>query len=185
MQIMPGNTCGCMLWATFKQATMPQARRLCKELRLILESRINMKKVIPWDIPYVALQFKKDKIWLRRAQPSKRTYQIVLAIDDSKSMHENLAGTMALETVTMLSTALTQLEVGKLAVASLGQNFQLLHPFTDHFSADSGTSMLQRFTFMQNGTSMRNAMRALVQTLQQARRDHHQTLIISDGRFGD
>lgn len=44
-----------------------------------------MRKVIP----YVASQFRKDKIWLRRTKPSKRQYQICLAIDDSSSMVDN------------------------------------------------------------------------------------------------
>lgn len=44
-----------------------------------------MRKVIP----YIASQFRKDKIWLRRTKPSKRQYQICLAIDDSSSMIDN------------------------------------------------------------------------------------------------
>lgn len=47
--------------------------------------RLNMRKVIP----YIASQFRKDKIWLRRTKPSKRNYQIMLAIDDSSSMVDN------------------------------------------------------------------------------------------------
>lgn len=47
--------------------------------------RLNMRKVIP----YVASQFRKDKIWLRRTKPSKRQYQICLALDDSASMVDN------------------------------------------------------------------------------------------------
>ena len=47
--------------------------------------RLNMRKVIP----YIASQFRKDKIWLRRTKPSKRQYQIMLAIDDSSSMADN------------------------------------------------------------------------------------------------
>lgn len=47
--------------------------------------RLNMRKVIP----YIASQFRKDKIWLRRTKPSKREYQICLAIDDSSSMVDN------------------------------------------------------------------------------------------------
>lgn len=47
--------------------------------------RLNMRKVIP----YIASQFRKDKIWLRRTKPSKRQYQIMLAIDDSSSMVDN------------------------------------------------------------------------------------------------
>lgn len=44
-----------------------------------------MRKVIP----YIASQFRKDKIWLRRTKKSKRQYQIVLAVDDSSSMADN------------------------------------------------------------------------------------------------
>ena len=47
--------------------------------------RINMRKVIP----YIASQFRKDKIWLRRTKKNKRKYQIVLAVDDSSSMADN------------------------------------------------------------------------------------------------
>ena len=44
-----------------------------------------MRKVIP----YIASGFRKDKIWLRRTKPSKRQYQILLAVDDSSSMADN------------------------------------------------------------------------------------------------
>ena len=47
--------------------------------------RLNMRKVIP----YIASQFRKDKIWLRRTKPSKRQYQIMVAVDDSSSMADN------------------------------------------------------------------------------------------------
>ena len=47
--------------------------------------RLNMRKVIP----YIASQFRKDKIWLRRTKPHKRQYQIMVAIDDSSSMMDN------------------------------------------------------------------------------------------------
>ena len=42
-------------------------------------------------IPYIASQFRKDKIWLRRTAPSKRNFQILLAVDDSSSMSDNLS----------------------------------------------------------------------------------------------
>ena len=44
-----------------------------------------MRKIIP----YIASQFQKDKIWLRRTKKSKRNYQIALAVDDSSSMMDN------------------------------------------------------------------------------------------------
>ena len=47
--------------------------------------RLNMRKVIA----YIASEFRKDKIWLRRTKPSKRQYQIMVAVDDSSSMVDN------------------------------------------------------------------------------------------------
>lgn len=66
------------------------AQDLCEQLRTVLEpslatkmkgdyrtgKRLNMKKIIP----YIASQFKKDKIWLRRAKPAKREYQVFVCV---------------------------------------------------------------------------------------------------------
>lgn len=40
-------------------------------------------------IPYIASYFQNDQIWLRRTKPSKREYQVLIAVDDSASMSEN------------------------------------------------------------------------------------------------
>lgn len=48
-----------------------------------------MRKVIP----YIASQFRKDRIWLRRTKPAQRNYQIVLAVDDSSRLACNATST--------------------------------------------------------------------------------------------
>ncbi|MED6269414.1 AAA ATPase midasin [Characodon lateralis] len=87
------------MWLRYQALTSALSQQLCEQLRLILEptqaaklrgdyrtgKRLNMRKVIP----YIASQFRKDKIWLRRTKPSKREYQICLAMDDSSSMVDN------------------------------------------------------------------------------------------------
>ena len=84
------------LWRRLELLTGALSGELAEQLRLILEptlasrlqgdfrtgKRLNMRKIIP----YIASDFRKDKIWLRRSRPSQRKYQVVLAIDDSKSM---------------------------------------------------------------------------------------------------
>ncbi|PSN42598.1 hypothetical protein C0J52_08698, partial [Blattella germanica] len=99
-------------WVMFSNVTDDLARDLSEQLRLVLEPsqasrlqgdyrtgrRINMRKVIP----YIASQFRKDKIWLRRTKPSKRDYQIVLAIDDSSSMADNHSKGNSVDNLTML-----------------------------------------------------------------------------------
>ena len=57
-----------------------------------------MRKIIP----YIASQYRKDKIWLRRTKPSKREYQIMLALDDSGSMTDNHSKKLAFESLILL-----------------------------------------------------------------------------------
>ncbi|VDP85304.1 unnamed protein product [Schistosoma mattheei] len=64
----------------------------------------------------MASQFRKDKIWLRRSQPSQREYRILIAVDDSSSMSENLCKQMTFESLTTVITALNLLEVGRIGV---------------------------------------------------------------------
>ncbi len=54
--------------------------------------RLNMRKIIP----FVASNYRNDKIWLRRSLPEKRDYRVLLAIDDSKSMSEHGLGLFSL-----------------------------------------------------------------------------------------
>uniref|UniRef100_A0A7R9Y4B5 Chaperone DnaJ C-terminal domain-containing protein n=1 Tax=Micromonas pusilla TaxID=38833 RepID=A0A7R9Y4B5_MICPS len=75
-----------------------------------------MRKIIP----YIASDFRKDKIWLRRSKPSQRKYQVVLAIDDSRSMAENKCGHLALEAMVLLARAMARLEVGEIGVVGFG-----------------------------------------------------------------
>lgn len=91
-------------------------------------------------IPYVASHYRKDKIWLRRTRPSKRDYQVVIAVDDSRSMKEGQCGNFAIEALVTVCRAMSQLEVGNLAVASFGQqgNIRLLHDFDHPFSPEAG-----------------------------------------------
>lgn len=147
-----------------------------------------MRKVIP----YIASQFRKDKIWLRRTKPSKRQYQIMLAVDDSSSMKDNHSKQLAFESLAVISNALTRLEAGDLGICSFGETVQLLHPFHEPFSDQSGAKILQQFTFDQKKTKiaqlldtctglMLSAQRS--QLSPRMRRDTSQLLlIVSDGR---
>ncbi|XP_057850180.2 midasin isoform X2 [Cryptomeria japonica] len=153
-----------VVWAKYEQLTTRLSQDLAEQLRLIMEptlanrlegdyqtgKRINMKKVIP----YIASQFRKDKIWLRRTKPNKRQYQVVLALDDSRSMSENHCGHMALEALITICKAMSQLEVGQLAVASFGAkgNVRLLHDFDQPFSSEAGLQMISKFSFKQDNT---------------------------------
>ena len=94
-------------WHSVEPQLRVRAFNLSEELRCIFKptkvaamkgdfrtgKRLNMRKVVS----YVASNYRKDKIWLRRADPSQRDYEIMLAIDDTLSMSEKNVGYLAFE----------------------------------------------------------------------------------------
>ncbi|XP_030490703.2 midasin isoform X2 [Cannabis sativa] len=152
------------LWRRYELLTTRLSQELAEQLRLVMEptlasklqgdyktgKRINMKKVIP----YIASHFRRDKIWLRRTRPNKRDYQVVIAVDDSRSMSENCCGNVALEALVAVCRAMSQLEMGDLAVASFGKkgNIRLLHDFGQPFTGEAGVKIVSNFTFKQENT---------------------------------
>ncbi|OVA06149.1 von Willebrand factor [Macleaya cordata] len=152
------------LWRKYELSTTRLSQELAEQLRLVMEptvasklqgdyktgKRINMKKVIP----YIASHYRKDKIWLRRTRPNKRDYQVIVAVDDSRSMSESKCGNVAIEALVTVCRAMSQLEVGQLAVASFGKkgNIRLLHDFNQPFTGETGMQMISSLTFKQENT---------------------------------
>ncbi|CAG8555969.1 630_t:CDS:2, partial [Paraglomus occultum] len=167
------------LWQKYEHITYDLAYGLCEQLRLILEptlaarlkgdyrtgKRLNMKRIIP----YIASDFKKDKIWLRRTKCSKRQYQVMIAVDDSRSMCESHSIQLAYETLALISRALSQLEVGDISIVSFGERVQLLHPFDQPFTSETGAQVLQQFTFDQGKTYVKSFMETAISLLEHAR----------------
>lgn len=152
-------------WQTISHKMLPNARELCEQLRLILEPtkctrlkgdyrtgrRINMKKIIP----YIASQFRKDKIWLRRTKPAQRDYKITIAIDDSKSMDYNNSKELTLQAISLVSQALTLLESGRLSIMSFGEAPKIILNHTDQFD---GPSLVNSLNFDQNQSRIAELM---------------------------
>ena len=169
------------LWRRLELLTGSLSGELAEQLRLILEptlasrlqgdfrtgKRLNMRKIIP----YIASDFRKDKIWLRRSRPSQRKYQVVLAIDDSKSMAENRCGHLALESMVLLARAMARLEVGEIGVVGFGaaggggngeddpnpdadatDAVRTLHPLGAPFTDQGGPALVSQFTFAEDNT---------------------------------
>jgi midasin (ATPase involved in ribosome maturation) len=189
-----------MLWNELVLQMNSLSFSLCEQLRLILEptvatkykgdyrtgKRLNMRKLIP----YIASNYKKDKIWLRRTKPSKRTYQIMLSIDDSKSMKESGCDALAFQSVALISKALTQLEAGEISVVGFGQDSSLIHDFSNPFTDDSGVNVVQNLKFDQDKTDVLKMLKASLGTLERARTSRNQDLwqlllILSDGICDD
>ncbi|KAL6643149.1 hypothetical protein ACP70R_021330 [Stipagrostis hirtigluma subsp. patula] len=149
-------------WKNLEMTTIKLSQELAEQLRLVMEptlasklqgdyrtgKRINMKKVIP----YIASHFRRDKIWLRRTKPNKRNYQVVIAVDDSRSMSEGKCGKVAIEALVTVCRAMSQLEVGQFAVASFGKkgNVRVLHDFDQIFNGEAGINMISSLSFEQD-----------------------------------
>lgn len=168
-------------WTSFQTKTHPLSLALTSQLRLILTpsqstklsgsyrtgKRLNIKKIIP----YIASSYKRDKIWMRRAIPTKRTYQILLCVDDSRSMGETTSGTMALESLVMVSRALAMLEVGQVGVLGFGADVFTAHELSAPLlnSHDAGAKVLQRFAFEQDRTDIGLLIRRTIDQFRAAR----------------
>ena len=187
------------LWSHYESLTRDLSLSLTEQLRLILAptlatklrgdfrtgKRLNMKRIIP----YIASQYKRDKIWMRRSIPSKRNYQIMLAVDDSKSMHLSGSDDLAFETLALVSKSLSMLEVGEICIVGFGNQVCVAHEFGKTFSSDAGAQVFQQFGFQQNGTNVRQLVADSIKLFREARRKTFNAgaelwqleLIISDG----
>ncbi|XP_046844513.1 midasin-like isoform X2 [Xenia sp. Carnegie-2017] len=186
-------------WHKYESLTSTHAQQLCEQLRIVLEpsianklrgdyrtgKRLNMRKVIP----YIASQYRKDKIWLRRTKKGKREYQILLAIDDSSSMCDNQSKQLAFESLATITNALTRLEAGEIAICSFGETVNLLHPFHEVFSDQSGANILRQLRFEQKKTRIAQLLVSCTNIMTSARFNANTKnpvsqllLVVSDGR---
>lgn len=168
------------IWRSYESLTHDLAYALCEQLRLILEptlatrlkgdyrtgKRLNMKKVIS----YIASDYTKDKIWLRRTKPSQREYQVLISIDDSRSMAESHSIHLAYQTLALISKALSRLESGDIAIAKFGETVDLLHGFNEGpFTDQAGTKVMNAFRFQQKATNVLSLLETSLKVLESAR----------------
>ncbi|KAH7885416.1 midasin [Phlebopus sp. FC_14] len=184
------------LWSMYTSLTAPLSLALCESLRLILAptqatrlrgdfrtgKRLNMRRVIGW----VASEYTKDRIWMRRVKPSGREYQVLLAVDDSASMRNgNGDGSggavhLAYQTVVLVVQALGKLEVGEVGVARFGDGWELIRGFgdssgTSSSSKDWGSSpqeggrVLSSFAFRDSRTDVASFLEGSLSVLEAAR----------------
>ena len=187
------------LWSHYESLTRNLSLSLTEQLRLILAptlatkmrgdfrtgKRLNIKRIIP----YVASHYKRDKIWMRRSVPSKRSYQIMLAVDDSKSMGESGSGQLAFETLALVSRSLSMLEVGEICIVGFGDEVHVAHEFDQTFSSETGVHVFQQLGFQQPRTNVRKLIAESTKLFREARSKTSDAgvdlwqleLIISDG----
>ena len=215
------------------QVTSPLAFQLIEKLRLILNpthatkyrggyksgNRLNMKAVMR----FYASNFREDKIFMRRSVPQKRGYQIMICIDDSRSMRDSTsaaaastashhdinnnppiaatgetetlqasdAGTLALQSLALVTKSLTMLESGEICVLGFGDTTTVHCPFSEPWSDTKGIDVWRNFTFQQPRTNVRNLLERSLELFREARRNSRAAaggqdlwqlqLVVSDG----
>ncbi|WVN89377.1 uncharacterized protein L203_104600 [Cryptococcus depauperatus CBS 7841] len=168
------------IWRRYAAMTSDLSFALCEQLRLILEptlatrlqgdfrtgKRLNMRKIIP----YIASEYTKDKIWLRRTKPSRREYQVMLSLDDSRSMSESHSIDLAYQTLALVAQAMNKLEVGQISIAKFGESVDILHPFKEGGFTDSdGAKVMSSFKFDQQKTDVASLVERTLGYLSEAR----------------
>lgn len=177
---------------------------LCQQLQIVLQptkmskykgdyktgKRLNMRKIIS----YIASHYRKDKIWLRRTKPSKRTYNIALAVDNSLSMAENDCRQMTYQSLALLAKSLSIIEAGSLSVVSFGEKVKCIHEFGNPYVDAIGAQWLRELRFNETRTSCSKLLEyACNEFAKQALRTSHDLadlgtstsqllIILSDGR---
>ncbi|KAF2634774.1 midasin [Massarina eburnea CBS 473.64] len=167
------------LWHAHESATHSLSLQLTESLRLILAptlatklrgdfrtgKRLNLKRIIP----YIASGYKRDKIWLRRSMPSKRSYQVLIALDDSRSMAEGGVVEMGLKTLTLVTRSLAMLEVGEVGVVGFGDNVNVAHEFDKPFTSEAGVKVFEQFGFAASKTNVRGLVERSLELFKEAR----------------
>lgn len=191
------------IYGEHESNTRNLALMLTEHLRLILQptqatkmrgdfrtgKRLNIKRIIP----YIASSYKRDKIWMRRSVPSKRNYQIMLAIDDSKSMAESESQKLAFSTLALISKSMAMLEVGELAIVGFGENMKTIHNFDSPWTSEAGAEAFKSFSFSQSKTDIIKLLQGSLNAFRDARLKATSLssqlwqlqLIISDGMCED
>lgn len=166
-------------WQAISNRTLALSALLTSHLRLILAptlatklrgdfrtgKRLNIKRIIP----YIASSYKRDKIWMRRSVPSKRAYQVLLAIDDSKSMGENGSAALAFDTLALTARALATLEVGEVGVVGFGDGTFVAHELGAPWTDDAGARCIQAFGFQQTRTNVQRLVAESIRIFREAR----------------
>ncbi|BAM40976.1 uncharacterized protein TOT_030000237 [Theileria orientalis strain Shintoku] len=148
------------------------SNNLLSQLRIILEynyvnslkgyykhgKRISIKKLMI----FIATNYQRDKIWLKRLKPQKRDYFIQIAIDNTKSM--SAIAKISIQTIVVIYEAIHKLNIGTLNVIKFGaytpevilnnintahnDNWMLRLSFDEESKFSYETGLIQLFQFI-------------------------------------
>lgn len=137
--------------------------------------------------PYIASNFRKDRIWLRRTKMDKRDLNVGLSIDCSSSMKDNLATELTAQSVALLNKAFDLLQIGRVSVVKFGNDVNILRNFGEDID-EFGPKLLQVLKFDEQKTDIVKLLNTMVSHFDEARANSTNVsdqllIILGDGRF--
>ncbi|CDR96456.1 ATPase associated with various cellular activities (AAA) family protein, putative [Babesia bigemina] len=184
------------LWHQYRDETSAISTNLCEQMRMILEpslksslqgdyktgKRISIKKLMA----FIASNYQRDKIWLRRSKPNKRDNRVVLAMDNSRSMAVSNAGNLALKSFACIYQAMSVLEVGELSVCKFGGDVPEMLLEMD--GSEDPCNVVAGMTFDEESrhsheTGLPELMKYVLRYLEHQKERRKILVIISDGKF--
>jgi midasin len=196
MEVSPAHSKSLELkWSIISDSVAVMASELAENLRTILEptiasklqgdyrtgKRLNMRRLVA----YIASDYRKNRIWMRRTKKAQRNYRIAVAVDDSASMKENLMTEVTCEAVCLIEKALRQLEVGELSICKFGKTVKILSEFSTQSNADLGPILLDELQFEQDKTDLPNLLCSMDEHFASSREysaANQMLIILGDGR---
>jgi midasin len=93
----------------------------------------------------------------------------MIALDDSKSMAESGASSLALKTLTLVTKSLAMLEVGEVSVVGFGDSVNVAHDFDKPFTSEAGVRVFEQFGFDAAKTNVRGLVDRSLELFKDAR----------------
>ncbi|KAK2196048.1 bifunctional P-loop containing nucleoside triphosphate hydrolase/AAA+ ATPase domain/ATPase [Babesia duncani] len=180
-------------WRYYQSETLGAAVALCEQLKIILEptdrgglegfyktgKRISIRKLMS----FIASNYQRDRIWMRRTRLSKHDYHIILALDNSKSMQECNAGPLTLKAFATIYGAMQRAQIGEFSLVKFGRK---PHFILDSIDGDP-EQVIKAMTFdEETRTSHETGMPSMLQCVLCTMSDKESRrilVIVSDGRF--
>ncbi|KAH0571036.1 Midasin [Spironucleus salmonicida] len=174
-----------------KQKISQNAQILAEKLKVILEpkqtsslagdfksgKKLNLRKIIP----FIASQYRKDKIWLRRNKPSKRNYNIILLVDNSFSLKEVEMQNQIYQSILTVFTAIKLSEIGKFGLIKFGSESEVLVELSDQLSEQQVMKGMEKIDFTCQKSDFASGINMANSVLEDQLQDDNLVLIFTDG----
>eukprot|EP00924_Labyrinthula_sp_SR-Ha-C_P005664 snap_masked-scaffold_14-processed-gene-1.5-mRNA-1 protein AED:0.22 eAED:0.22 QI:0/-1/0/1/-1/1/1/0/4800 len=192
-------------WSKALSLTIDSSYSLSENLKIILAAnvanrlkgdyktgkKLNIRRLIS----YIASNYEKDRIWMKKKKLSRREYQVGIAIDNSLSMQKSKD--LCVQSLALLNNTFLHLELGNLGVTKFGKTCVTLKKIQDNslLSEPEGEELVRSLDFSEHQTRIDLALEQILDSFKETKNllkeapgnsetDFRQLVfILSDGKF--